>query len=156
MRLLYVNVNFRQEKSIRIQNHFEALGGLLERPPPLGFPVVLGHPPAFPGPLPWPAPPLPPPLLPFPPPWLPPLPLFPPPWLPPLDVDVVFITKYDLREQGCDISLMLCEGDIMIWFWHCGYFTCVVDISQVACSENLTPTRLNHTYCWDKMTSCLQ
>jgi hypothetical protein len=31
-------------------------GGLFERPPPLTFPVVDGHPPAFPGPIPFPAP----------------------------------------------------------------------------------------------------
>mmetsp|Transcript_13801 Transcript_13801/g.23439 ORF Transcript_13801/g.23439 Transcript_13801/m.23439 type:complete len:147 (+) Transcript_13801:592-1032(+) len=71
-------------------------GGLLERPPSLGLPVVLGHPPAFPGPLPLPAPPLPPlppPPLVFPPPWLPPSPLPPPPLLPPLDVDVFFIVR---------------------------------------------------------------
>lgn len=36
------------------RSHF--LGALLDRPPPLGFPVVLGQPPAFPGPIPAPAP----------------------------------------------------------------------------------------------------
>jgi hypothetical protein len=105
--------------------------------------------------LPWPAPPLPPPP-PFPPPWLPPLPLFPPPWLPPVDVDLVVIAWYDvlLREQGCDISFMLYEGDIMIWFWHWGYFTSAVDISQVAWMVS-SPIRLNHMFCSDKKTSCL-
>ena len=32
------------------------LGGLLDRPPPEGFPVVDGHPPAFPCPVPCPVP----------------------------------------------------------------------------------------------------
>ena len=36
--------------------YFFGRGGLLERPPPLGLPVVEGHPPALPGPRPFPAP----------------------------------------------------------------------------------------------------
>lgn len=49
-------------KATSLRSYF--LGGLFERPPPLTFFVVLGHPPALPGPWPLPAPGRPPPELP--------------------------------------------------------------------------------------------
>ena len=82
-----------QESVVRLFKEDDYLeGGLLERLPPLGSPVVLGQPPAFPGPFPAPAPPFPPPPLP-PPPFAPP----PPPPLPPLARNLIAPVRRVIR-----------------------------------------------------------